>query len=242
MDTSAIAMLAVLVVAAVGTAAWHLARRQVLVEAESCSARIRELEKEVHLRERAHLERCNKADEDHRSALDDLRRQFATELVAERASAYASGREQGLAEQRARHTEELTNLRLAMVGKHEQERDAAVNDARERLRAEYELQTKLFSVKIAPYVEIREIGSLLSKSQEASTGYQYQLLVNGIPAFSPHVVIEQKETRKEVNEEMVGKLVDVASRIAEQAIQVYLGGNSQFAKLASPILRRLPGK
>jgi hypothetical protein len=108
------------------------------------------------------------------------------------------------------------------------------------MRNEYELQTKLFSVKISPYVCVRATGTLLNKHVEAETGYQYQLLVNGIPAFAPHIIVENSETRKELNAEVEKLLLGSAQRAASAAIDAYLGGSRQFAKLAEPIIKRLP--
>ena len=64
---------------------------------------------------------------------------------------------------------------------------------------------------------------------------------SGIPAFQPHLLIERSETRKEVNEERIDELTKVAKQIAEGAIDMYLGANGQFAKLAMPIVKRLKG-
>ena len=70
-------------------------------------------------------------------------------------------------------------------------------------------------------------------------GYQYQLLINGIPAFQLHVIIERSETRKEINEENVKELLGIAKQIAEGSIDLYLGANGQLAKLALPVIKRL---
>ena len=64
--------------------------------------------------------------------------------------------------------------------------------------------------------------------------------MNGIPAFAPHVVAEQTEVKKEVNPEVERLLVQTAERAADAAITLYLGGSPQFAKLAEPIIKRLP--
>jgi hypothetical protein len=240
MDTNAAILLAMLVAIGVGATCWHFGRRSLLRELRGLESQIRELEKKLHEQERLFLEERNRTEDQHRREVHEIRVEHEKDVRQARERAFAEGREQGNAENTAKHIEELSTLRNDLGRKFEQDREQAVSDSREKVRAEYELQTKLFSVKVAPYVCITEAGSLFSRSFETQTGYQYQLLVNGIPAFTPHVVIEQREQRKEINEAVVDKLIGAAKELAEQAIHVYLGGSSQFAKLASPILRKLP--
>jgi hypothetical protein len=68
------------------------------------------------------------------------------------------------------------------------------------------------------------------------SGYQYQLLINGIPAFAPHVVQERVETADIVDED---KLIQVALTAAQAVVAVYSGSASQFFEIARPIVRRL---
>ena len=74
----------------------------------------------------------------------------AETLRSVRAEAFEEGRQLGATEKHAAHITEITELRSALVAKFEADREVAVAEARERLRAEYEHQTKLFSVKISP--------------------------------------------------------------------------------------------
>lgn len=189
----------------------------------------RSLEKQLHLRERDFLAERNQLELAHAEA-----------LKVARAQAFEEGRRLGQTEGNASKVSELSELRRELLKKAEEERTIAIAEAREKLRAEYELQSKLFTVKISPYVCIREDRRLLGQQYETVSGYQYQLLVNGIPAFSPHVVAEQTETKKSINPEVERLLIQSAERAADAAITLYLGGNSQFAKLAEPILKRLP--
>ena len=55
-------------------------------------------------------------------------------------------------------------------------------------------------------------------------GYQYQLLVNGIPAFQPHVIIEQSEEIAAVDKETVNNLIMLATKCAQIAADTYLAG------------------
>ncbi len=188
----------------------------------------RQLEKELHLKERDFLAERNQ-----------LELANADAIRGARSAAFEEGRLLGMTEKNASHINELTTQRTALVAKFEADRDQTVADARDKLRAEYELQTKLFTVKISPYVSVTEEKGLLRHGFETVTGYQYQLLVNGIPAFAPHVVAEQTEIKKAINPEVEQLLVQAAKLAADGAISLYLGGSPQFAKLAEPIVRRL---
>jgi hypothetical protein len=187
------------------------------------------LEKQIHLQERDFLAERNQ-----------LEIAYADSIRTARAAAFEDGRKMGLSEGNAVHISELSSQRLELLNKFEIEREQALTEARDKVRAEYELQTKLFSVKISPYVCVREDKGILRNSYETAAGYQYQLLVNGIPAFAPHVVTEHTEIKKEVNPEVERLLIRTAERAADAAISLYLGGSPQFAKLAEPIIKRIP--
>ena len=189
----------------------------------------RELEKEIHIRERDFLAERNK-----------LEVEKSETIRAAQADSFEKGRQQGIVENHAVHIAELANQRSELLKKIEEERDRAASEAREKLRAEYELQSKLFTVKITPYVSITEDKGLIRNEFETVAGYQYQLLVNGIPAFSPHIVPEHTEVKRSLNPEVEKALIQTAQRAADSAIDMYLGGNGQFAKLAEPIIKRLP--
>lgn len=189
----------------------------------------RELEKEIHIRERDFLAERNK-----------LELERSEMIRVAQGDAFEKGRQQGIVENHAAHIVELSSQRSELLKKVEEERERAASDAREKLRAEYELQSKLFTVKITPYVSITEDKGLIRNVFETVAGYQYQLLVNGIPAFSPHIVPEHTEVKRSLNPEVEKALIQTAQRAADSAIDMYLGGNGQFAKLAEPIIKRLP--
>jgi len=189
----------------------------------------RELEKRLHEQARDFLAERNQLELAQMEKLKNARSQ-----------AFEEGRQLGLSEARATHVNELADQRKALFDAFETARDQAVAEAMEKVRTEYEIQSKLFGVKISPYVSIKEERNLIRHCYETVSGYQYQLLVNGIPAFAPHVVAEKTEVKKVVNSEVERLLVQSAERAADAAIKMYLGGSSQFATLAEPIIRRLP--
>jgi hypothetical protein len=222
--TSLIALIVALIL-------WRRASVKQSAELESKVASARELEKQLHIKDRDFLEERNR-----------IELSSAESLRAARAASFEEGRQLGLAESQRDHVNELVSKHTELCTKFEIERKQAVEDAKERLRAEYELQTKLFTVKISPYVKITQDKGLFGDKYEAVSGYQYQLLVNGIPAFSPHFVPERTETNKAINAELELALIDTAKLAADSAITLYLGGISQFAQRAPLILERLTKK
>lgn len=130
----------------------------------------------------------------------------------------------------------LATQRRELMTAQQTELREAVSETREAQRADFELQSKLFSVKVSPYVEISDSRHLMRTRYRSVTGYQYQLLVNGIPAFAPHVVQEHVKTEYAVDQE---QLIQLARETAQAAVQLYAGGASQFVEIATPIVRQL---
>jgi hypothetical protein len=185
----------------------------------------RESERQLHLIKMEHLSDRNEVAVKHAEALTQAR-----------AVAFEEGRKQALAEHEAEISMRLAQLRSEMTARIGDERETAANEARERLRAEYELQNKLFSVKISPYVELVTDNGFFKKTHDSKLGYQFQLLVNGIPVFQPHVCVERHERIDVFDEEVKRGLLTIAQGLAEAAAKTYLGGNVQFAKLAPGIV------
>ncbi len=192
-------------------------------------AELRESQKSIHERERAFLEERNQTEIRHADAVQKAK-----------AEANEQGRKLGRVEGESQHLEAIMALKSEFSARLTAEVDVAVTEARRRLTAEYELQTKLFTVQISPLVRITEDKGMFSSVLIVETGYQYQLLVNGIPAFQPHVIIERTESRKQVNEENIRQLAGWAKDCAQAAIDMYLGaGGGKFAKLAPLIFEKL---
>lgn len=235
LSMSGLILLAVtfLVLGSVG--AWLLIRSKLAHVQAVCAERegdLREAQKSIHEKERAFLEERNR--------IEILN---ADKLQEAKAAAYEQGRQFGKVEGNSQHLEEILALKADFSKKMALEVEVAVADARKRLTAEYELQTKLFTVQISPFVRISEDKGMFSSESEVETGYQYQLLVNGIPAFQPHSIVERSEVKKQVNEENVKELVAMAKDFASTAIDTYLGaGGGIFAKLAPAIVKKISKK
>lgn len=182
-------------------------------------------EKQVHLKEMEFLVERN-----------GLIAAHANAISAARALAFEEGRKQGQTEQELVCARQLADQSSEFSTRLETERNTAIAEAREKQRAEYELQQKLFSVKISPYVQLLTDEGWISDSHEAKVGYQYQLLVNGIPAFQPHVIVERHEKIEKVDQAVKTSLLSLAQGCAEAAAATYLGVSPQFAKLAPGIV------
>ena len=150
---------------------------------------------------------------------------------------FEEGRTHGRAEYQLETARQLVDQRTDFTIRLQAEKEQAVAEACDKLRAESQLQEKLFSIKISPYLRFLTHKGLINKTFEAQTGYQYQLLVNGIPAFQPHVVVERQEKVKEIDESVKSQLLLIAENGAKSALSTYLGPvGSKFAKLAAAIL------
>ena len=82
----------------------------------------------------------------------------------------------------------------------------------------------MFSVAISPYVKMVTDKGVIWNDYKAIAGYQYQLLINGIPAFEPHVVKIQETEIKEVTEEAKKRFFDIADKAVDAAVSTYLPG------------------
>lgn len=148
-------------------------------------------------------------------------------------------RESEFADLLAGEREKLAQQRTELLQRLEVEKTEAAAAARDKLRAEYELQNKLFSVTISPYVQLVTDKGFFTDDFQARIGYQYQLLVNGIPAFQPHVVIERHEKVKQFDEKIKAAFLEIATSTAKLAIQTYLGANGQFAALGAEVVKQV---
>lgn len=220
---------AVAVLAAIGT--WLAARRRVELLAAQLGERVsqvHELEQTLHLVRRDGLEDANRLELKHHDDLRDAR-----------AIAFEEGRAVGRAERKSDHITEISTLSKAHAEELIRARERAAAEARDQLRAEYESKTKAFDIQISPYVEIIDLDSYFKKEEEVRIGYQYQLLVNGIPAFDPHITITKTERRKKSKDEKIDKLVALAQSATEAAVSVFLGGKGKLVTAGKAVVNRV---
>jgi hypothetical protein len=187
-------------------------------ELRSMELQINDHQKAIHLLEAEHIKSKNCLEIEHHESLKKSKEQ-----------SYKEGYELGLASAYKDHLVEITNIKSA----HREELAIKEADAEKRGRAiakiEHEAQVKAFGVEIRPYVKIEKDAGMIWDEHKSYTGYQYQLLVNGIPAFQPHVVIEHTEELKSVDKQVIAELIKLAHKSADIAAKAYLGGTTSSA-------------
>jgi hypothetical protein len=167
-----------------------------------------------------------------------LRNRAAGDSVDSRQTERIRELEMQLHQKECDHVDEVTALKRAMSAASESEVRQAVEEARSSQREEFDRQLKSFSVDVSPYAEIREFRSGLARRYRKISGYQYQLFVNGVPAFDPHVVKQYDETSSSVDEEA---LLRMAAQAAELVLQKY-AAVAQVLHEAAPVFLKLSGK
>ena len=167
-------------------------------------------------------------------AKNDLELEHHSLAKRAREEHYNEGFQHGVTSSQKDHLIEITNLRAAHREELAQREAEAEKRGRSMAKLEHEAQVKAFGVEIRPYVKIEKDIGVIWDNHKSHTGYQYQLLVNGIPAFQPHVVVEHSEEIRQVDKEMVAELVKLAQKGAETAAKVYLGGASPGALVIGP--------
>lgn len=187
---------------------------------------LRNLEKQIHLKETGLIRDKNKFEAD-----------INSEMQASLSKAKQEGVLLGRSDAEKDHKIEIKNLELAHREHISKERAAASEEAKAALRLELEQQVKLFSIKISPFVKIKKGSGWIFNTHLSETGYQYQLLVNGIPALHPHITIERSEEVKELDEAKLQKLLETATTLAKAAADTYLAGSGKGAvQITEPIL------
>lgn len=200
------------------------AQASAFADAKDHMNRANAAEKILHLKEMEYLEERNKAIV---AQTEEVYR--AKEL------AFEEGRKRGIAESELDCAKLLAAKRSEFGEKLRSEVESAAADAQAKMKADYELQTKLFSLKVSPLVKKVTNKGFISDSYDIEVGFQYQLLVNGVPAFQPHVIIEHKETVKEVNEQKMERMIALASDILDAAVSTYCGPGHRFVIRSNPI-------
>ena len=225
--------LASVVVSALIAAAivWLVLRRQLQAEEAQVQQHknaVRELEAQLHQQQREATAERNRVELEHQERSKSAR-----------TSAFEEGRQLGIAEAQRERVTDLTTQQVAFAQRLAAEREEVVRETRERTRAEFEQQVKLFDVSVRPYLKVDNVKGLFKDEEVIEAGYQYQLLVNGIPAFQPSVIIEETRRSAKVNEENINALLQVAERTAKAAAELYLGAGASAAKLGPAIIRRI---
>lgn len=199
-------------------------------QCRTAAMRVAALEAEAN----EHQKQLHRLEATNLKAKNDLELEHYSLAKRARDEHYNEGLQHGVASSQKDHLIEMTNLRAAHREEIAQREAEAEKRGRAVAKLEHEAQVKAFGVEIRPYVKIEKDVGVIWDSHKSYTGYQYQLLVNGIPAFQPHVVVEHSEEIKEVDKAMIAELVKLAHKAADTAAKLYLGGASPGALTIGP--------
>ena len=82
----------------------------------------------------------------------------------------------------------------------------------------------VLSVTVYPFVSTGKEKGWFNRETAVEIGYRYQLLVQGVPCFEPHIVVTDKTREKKLDEAAIEVLKTRAIQLAEAATQVKGGG------------------
>jgi hypothetical protein len=174
---------------------------------------------------------------------------LAGNKIALRKKTQESSEELSLATRRhAKEIEELvSDYHLKLEGlrsdygiKQESQVAKAYQEGFEKCRLIEEEKGKVFSVGVRPYVGKFIRKGFVKHTTKVYIGYQYQLLVRGIPCFEPHKVYEQELEEVVFDDEKLNKCIDKAIEIAEAAVRLSAGPAAQLISVSRlPVIERL---
>lgn len=90
-----------------------------------------------------------------------------------------------------------------------------------------------YTLQIDPYVRTTVDKGIFKNNYNAVVGYQSQLLINGVPALTPHITIKEQLNLTELNQETFDYLTALATKAAEFAIESQTG---QIIKKGRPVI------
>jgi hypothetical protein len=93
------------------------------------------------------------------------------------------------------------------------------------------------SVQMEPYYKQSKQSGIFNKKSSVEIGYQYQLLVNGIPCFEPHVTVVDSREEAEINEEVIARLKETAYQLAQAAVASKTGAAAPLFHVAKAAVK-----
>lgn len=229
MNTIIYCLLTAAVVAIATSLIYNRRQKKITIAISETTKEIRKLEKDSHTKEIFYMDEKKKY-------ISELNLQIQNQIEAARQEGIKIGRKE-LAHE---HQTQLQKIDLENQKKIIEEREEAAKEAAEKKRLELEDQVKLFSIKISPYTKVIKDTGLFYNSHRAEIGYQYQLLVNGIPAFAPHLIIENSEEIKEIDQNKIDTIVEKSVELAKAAAEIYLSGAGKNAvSITNPIIKNI---
>lgn len=144
----------------------------------------------------------------------------------------------------AEHATQMGQLReayMALQREVYQHRLSAAKPAKPDIfpdESRHERQKPVLSVQVRPYVStVKSTRALVFDEFRSAVGFQYQLMVDGVPCFQPHIVIDEEQKEKSLNDERLNLLVSRATDVVRRELQWAKAGDLiSFAEW--PILER----
>jgi hypothetical protein len=128
-------------------------------------------------------------------------------------------------------------------------KNSEVNDAYDKgFKEGYkraDLNSKIITLQIKPWEnEVSENG-FLKKIINYQIGYQYILMINGIPALNPYQIVEKTIKISQVNEENIKEVISQVKDSVDKAIKA-AGGLASFTgdydQIKENLIKMLPKK
>lgn len=192
-----------------GGLAYLFGRRQISAT-ESASLRVRELEQQL----------ARQAEE-------------LNSQIAAKTRSHSEELERNSRERRDIQDQHLAELKIKV----RESEDRGYEEGKRQAELRADEKSKAFSVTVRPYIKKIKDDGFLKKMNRLQVGYQYQLQINGIPCFDPHVVIEQHYEEREVNQEVIERMTKLALEAARTAVAIQAGPAGAFIPIAtSPVI------
>lgn len=87
---------------------------------------------------------------------------------------------------------------------------------------------KSFSVRVRPWINCIKKDEFFSTSYLIQIGYSYQLFINGIPCFEPHIIVDQQKEEKSIN---MDQMISLATDITKLAVEIQAGAYKPFFQI-----------
>lgn len=113
--------------------------------------------------------------------------------------------------------------------------EKAFNDGFRQAELRFEKNEAAFSVQVRPFISTIKDEGIIWDSTKSQVGFQYQLYVNGIPCFQPHVVVENEYHEDKVNDARLQWLTQQALNVARLAVQG-AGAEGLIAVVETPVI------
>ena len=108
-----------------------------------------------------------------------------------------------------------------------------------------EMNSKIMSLSITPKYDEEKVRGFFKRGKIIKSGYEYQILINGIPCLEPYFKIVNITRIKEISEDNIKLIINKSMEAAELLIKAtspvsFINGN--FIAMGQEILKRIHNK